>query len=97
MCCDRHLEIPGVSSKVDCQQAHKITVRKSIINSAILHFLRVVNRVIHWSLLRDISGCSCLHMGFIGSFGVYVQVDLYDLVIFDCFWPSDWRGNRDEF
>ena len=25
------------------------------------------------------------------------KVDLYDLVIFDHFWPSDWRGNRDEF
>ena len=28
---------------------------------------------------------------------VPVKVDLYDLVIFDHFWPSDWRGNRDEF
>ena len=26
-----------------------------------------------------------------------IKVDLYDLVIFDHFWPSDWRGNRDEF
>ena len=26
-----------------------------------------------------------------------VKVDLYDLVNFDHFWPSDWRGNRDEF
>ena len=26
-----------------------------------------------------------------------LKVDLYDLVIFDHFWPSDWRGNRDEF
>ena len=26
-----------------------------------------------------------------------VKVDLYDLVIFDHFWLSDWRGNRDEF
>ena len=25
-----------------------------------------------------------------------LKVDLYDLVIFDHFWPSDWRGNRDE-
>ena len=25
------------------------------------------------------------------------KVDLYDLVIFDHFRPSDWRGNRDEF
>ena len=27
----------------------------------------------------------------------FFKVDLYDLVIFDHFWPSDWRGNRDEF
>ena len=26
-----------------------------------------------------------------------VKVDLYDLVIFDHFWPSDWRENRCEF
>ena len=26
-----------------------------------------------------------------------LKVDLYDLVIFDHFCPSDWRGNRDEF
>ena len=26
-----------------------------------------------------------------------LKVDLYDLVIFDHFWPSDWRGNQDEF
>ena len=26
-----------------------------------------------------------------------IKVDLYDLVIFDHFWPFDWRGNRDEF
>ena len=25
-----------------------------------------------------------------------LKVDLYDLVIFDNFWPSDWRGNRNE-
>ena len=30
-------------------------------------------------------------------FPVVIKVDLYDLVIFDHFWPSDWRGNRDEF
>ena len=28
---------------------------------------------------------------------VFFKVDLYDLVIFDHFGPSDWRGNRDEF
>ena len=28
---------------------------------------------------------------------IMFKVDLYDLVIFDHFWPSEWRGNRDEF
>ena len=28
---------------------------------------------------------------------IVIKVDLYDLVIFDHFWPSDWRGKRDEF
>ena len=27
---------------------------------------------------------------------VFLKVDLYDLVIFDHFWPSDWREDRDE-
>ena len=27
----------------------------------------------------------------------YLKVDLYDLVIFDHFWPSNWRENRAEF
>ena len=27
----------------------------------------------------------------------FIKVDLYDLVIFDHFWPSDWSENRDEF
>ena len=31
------------------------------------------------------------------SMAPLLKVDLYDLVIFDHFWPSDWRGNRNEF
>ena len=27
----------------------------------------------------------------------HVKIDLYDLVIFDHFWPSDWRENGNEF
>ena len=37
------------------------------------------------------------HDLYVNNLVCYVKVDLYDLVIFDHFWPSDWRGNRDEF
>ena len=33
---------------------------------------------------------------YFGLIEVTVKVDLYDLVIFDHVWPSEWRENRDE-
>ena len=44
-------------------------------------------------------GTICLYPTFVKIIiiaKVAVKVDLYDLVIFDHFWPSDRRGNRDE-
>ena len=36
-------------------------------------------------------------LNFFCSCQASLKIDLYDLVIFDHFRPTDWRGNRDEF